>query len=234
MEPIIEIKNIYKNYGSREILHGVSFNIMPYDVLAFLGPNGSGKTTTFRIISRLSNYNSGEVIINRQYYAKNTDLQFVFDQPILYEELTGREHLNFVCEINKHIVNKKTIQNLVNEFEVSEYLEERIATYSLGMKKKVQLMCALVLDPKVILLDEYISGLDPIGLFMIKKILKDFAKKGNAVVISTHMLDVAETFCNRAIIIREGKILKEEDNLQSIKSRYKSLEEYFISSVLNE
>lgn len=232
IEPIIELKNIYKNYDNKEILHGISFKIMPGNVVAYLGPNGSGKTTTFNIISGISGFESGEVIVNKQYYNKKTDLQFVFDKPILYEELTGKEHLNFVCEINKYKACKNEINDIANQFEVEEYFNTRISSYSLGMKKKIQLMCSLILNPKIILMDEYISGLDPMGLFNVKKILRDYASKGNSVVISTHMLDVAETFCNKAIIINEGSIVNEETDIQKVKEKYNSLEEYFISSIL--
>ncbi|SEW04050.1 AAA family ATPase [[Clostridium] fimetarium] len=126
----------------------------------------------------------------------------------------------------------RTILELMKVFEMDKYKNITISEYSLGMKKKTQLMCSLILKPKLLLMDEYISGLDPISLAVIKKILIEYANKGNAIILSTHMLDAAERFCNRAIIIDDGEIIAKEENLSSIKMKYNSLEEYFISTTL--
>jgi ABC-2 type transport system ATP-binding protein len=232
MEPILQLKNICKSYNKKQILKNISFSVFPGDILAYLGRNGSGKTTTFNMISGLTSLDSGKIMFNKKHLTKDINLQFLFDEPVLYKELTIEEHLKFVCEINHYSCDHNEIQELIQVFEMGEYKNIRISDYSLGIKKKTQLMCSLILKPKILLMDEYISGLDPISLAAIREILVEYAKKGNAIILSTHMLDAAERFCNRAVIIDHGRIIAKEENLSLIKDKYNSLEEYFIATTL--
>lgn len=232
MDVAIELNNINKSINEKRILNNISFKLFNNKITALLGPNGSGKTTTMKILSKLIEYDSGSVIINKELKYNHNNIMLVFDEPILYEELTGSEHLNFNIELFNIKITEEKKNEYINLFKIEEFMDTEIYKYSLGTKKKLQLLCTLINKPKILLLDEYISGLDPLSLYNIKIILRNYAEQGNSILLATHMLEVAEKFCDDAIMINEGMVVNEGvTNIEEIKSKFGSLENFYIKSL---
>lgn len=232
MTTLLEIKNINKTIQNKTILKNLSFKLLKGHITALLGPNGSGKTTTLKILSKLIGYDSGILEFDDSLNHINKKVMLVFDEPILYEELTGIEHLNFNMELYNIKLTETEKKEYMQMFQLEQYMHDEIYTYSLGTRKKLQLLCTLINNPPILLLDEYISGLDPISLYNIKNILKQYALKGNSILLATHMLDVAEKFCDDAIIISNGSIVNNDLlSIHDIKEKYSSLEDYFLKSL---
>lgn len=227
----IEVDKILKNMGDNLILDNLSFEIPKGQISALLGPNGAGKTTCLRALANLINIDSGE--IRMHYDSKKNDHKIIYinDSPLLYDVLTGYEYLQFVSDIYKVKVEKEKINNLVIKFKLENYFNSPTAQYSLGMKKKLVLMSALLINPQVLLLDEFISGIDPVNLKDVKDILIDYVSGGNTVVLSTHQLEVAQTFCNHIIMINEGKLVKTGMSVEKVLEENQSLENFFIKSI---
>lgn len=231
----IEIKNLNKSINNKKILNDISFSLNSGSITVLLGPNGSGKTTLLKVLSNLISFDLGEIIFNKSLNLNRKDIMMVFDEPILYEELTGIEHVHFNMDIFKTSLSDDEIDYYINLFQLNDYMLKRISTYSLGTKKKLQLLCTLINNPRILLLDEYISGLDPVTLYQVKNILKEYASKGNTVLLTTHMLDIAEKICDYVILINNGIVHNNGlCDIDNIKNEYNSLEHFYIKSICAE
>lgn len=226
---LLKINDLCKSYGEKNVLKDVSFEILEGQMVALLGVNGAGKTTLFRCLSGLALIDSGSIQIDRDKIVRKQDILYVFDEPVLYETLTGEEQLKFVLDINDIKFNKNEIDELIEKFQITSFRNKKIEGYSLGMKKKVQLMCAMAIKPKILLLDEYVSGLDPISLKQVEKILKEYVCEGNTVILSTHILDIAERLCESVLFMQDGIVDNRIVNIKEIKNKYESLEEYYFA-----
>ena len=141
------------------------------------------------------------------------------------------EHIKFVVDLNGYDYNKEQVAYLIKQFELEQFIDKNISTYSLGTKKKLQFLCALIKKADIILMDEYISGLDPQILYSVKKIMREYVNQGNTVLLSTHMLDMAERFCDDVILINDGCIYNEENmSIEKILKEYGSLEKYYLTA----
>lgn len=226
MNLTMKVDKVNKSIDGKHILKDISFELYNGKITALLGPNGSGKTTTLKVISGLISADSGKIIANKD------DIMLVFDEPILYEELTGIEHIKFIRDLQGINISDNDLEKYIKTFQLTDFINNLICTYSLGTKKKLQLLCSLLKKPKILLLDEYISGLDPITLYNVKEILKHYAALGNSILLSTHMLDVAEKFCDDIIMIQDGRIIGNKSvDMKKIVEKYSSLEEFFIKTV---
>ena len=224
---LVKVENIEKKYGDRRILKNISLELEMGKIIALLGPNGSGKSTLFRCLSGLSQIDHGKINVNADKITKQNGIIYVFDEPILYETLTAEEHLRFIMDINKISSSRQEINEALEKFDLLACRDKIILDYSLGMKKRVQLMCAMITSPTVILLDEYISGLDPISLKRVQEILREYVLQGNTVLLATHIIDVAERFCDSVYFIQDGEIAQTHQEMKDIKHKYNSLEEYY-------
>lgn len=231
MKDSILISNLTVNINKHLILDHISFNIRPGKITVLLGPNGSGKTTLLKTLNGLLAFEDGSIIQGGERVKKLDKSIMLFDEPILYEELTGKEHIMFILDllVKGKCLKQKEILQWIGELDLKQYMEDPIFTYSLGTKKKLQFLCSIISNPEIILMDEYISGLDPKMLYIIKRNMKDFVVEGKYVLLSTHMLDMAERFCDDVIIINNGKIINEIVNISEILEKYKTLEEYYIN-----
>ncbi|MEK6190008.1 MAG: ABC transporter ATP-binding protein [Carnobacterium alterfunditum] len=230
----IEVNNIIKKIGNTVILNNLSFEIPKGQISALLGPNGAGKTTCLRVLANLSDIDSGDIRIcdnSEKINRTKHGVIYINDSPLLYDILTGYEYLQFVSDIYKIKIEDIKIETLVHRFKLENYIYKPTLQYSLGMKKKLVLMSALLINPQVLLLDEFISGIDPINLKDVKDILIDYVSEGNTVVLSTHQLEVAQTFCNHIIMINEGKLIKTGISIERILEENDSLENFFIKSI---
>ena len=212
MNKILECKNICKKFGKKTILSDVSFDICEGDILAFIGPNGSGKTTTIKLILGLQSIDSGSVIING-YNVVDDFTKAIFkvgaivENPDLYMYLTGWQNLKIVANCYKGITDEK-ILNIVEYVGLKSRINDKVNKYSLGMRQRLGIARALLNSPNILILDEPTNGLDPEGIKDLRDLLKKLAKDGMGILISSHNLAELESFCNKVCIIDNGKIIE--------------------------
>ena len=236
--PLIEASELTKQFGQVQALTGLTFNVMPGEIYGLLGPNGAGKTTTIKAIIGLVEPTSGWVKVEGFDPTKNhievkSRIGYVAEKPILYESLSSRDFLEFIASIRK--IDQDSVNRIVAQlgdaFDMANYFDAPIATLSTGMKQKVALIASLVHQPPVLLLDEPLSGLDAKTSRIVKDLLSLHAKKGGAVLFSTHIMEVAENICTRIGIIYQGKIIA-EGTLEQLKTKTgnegETLEEVFL------
>lgn len=236
---MITIKNLRKKYGSKEVLKGIDININDGDIYAFVGSNGAGKTTTIKCMLGILPFDSGDVLfdnvsINDEPLKIKQDLAYIPDNPDIYEHLTGYEYLSFIADMydTDDKVKKENIKKYSKLLEIDTKLNDKIGSYSHGMKQKIVIISALIHEPKVIIMDEPFVGLDPLSTHTLKDIMKDLTKEGKIIFFSTHVLDVAEKLCNKIAIIKNGKILTEGTMKEITKNS--SLEDIFLELVSHE
>ena len=238
---MIIIKNVSKEYVEGiKAVDNLSIHIQPGEIYGFIGPNGAGKSTTIKMITGITDYSKGDITINgiSSKDEINSKLQFgyVSDSPDMFLKLKGIEYLNFLGTIYNvpKEERQKRIVELADKFELTSALGDKIQTYSHGMRQKIMVIGALLHEPKVWILDEPLTGLDPKSSFVLKEMMKEHAKKGNSVFFSTHVLEVAEKLCDRIGIINKGKLVY-EGTMEEIKESYPSLslEEIFLEITKN-
>jgi ABC-2 type transport system ATP-binding protein len=217
VSPTVQIRNVTKKFGSFVAVDNLDLSIGKGEFFGFLGPNGAGKTTTIKMITGLYVPTSGSCLING--HDVHTDpvpakrsLGYVPDQPFLYEKLTGREFLYFVCGLfNMPIaVVKERIDEYIDIFEIGDFIDKRGEEYSQGMRQRIVLSAALIHDPGVLIIDEPLVGLDPRSSRLVKDVLKQRTTEGLTIFMSTHLLEIVEELCDRIAIIKEGRIIYEE------------------------
>jgi ABC-2 type transport system ATP-binding protein len=213
---VIELKHLVKRYGSFTAVDDVSLHVGRGEIFGFLGPNGAGKTTTIKMMTGLSAPTSGACLIDgidvatRPIEAKLA-FGYVPDQPFLYEKLTGREFLQFVGGLFKmpHSALNASVDEYVALFEMDEFIDRSAEEYSQGMRQRVALASALVHQPRVLIIDEPLLGLDPRSAWLVKTMLRKRATEGLTVFMSTHLLRIVEELCDRIAIIKKGRIIYE-------------------------
>ena len=236
---MIKIKNVNKEYVvGIKVVKDLNLEIKPGEIFGFLGPNGAGKTTTLKMITGVSSIGSGSIEING-YDINESPLEakkqfgFVPDNPDIFLRLKGIEYLRFMARV--YGVDSKeanaTIEELAKRFEIYDALNKQINDYSHGMRQKVVLIGALLHNPKVWILDEPLTGLDPQSSYLLKEMMREHVSKGNTVLFSTHVLEVAEKLVDRIGIIRKGELIF-VGTLEQLKEKYgasdDSLEELFL------
>jgi len=237
-ETLIETRDLIKRYGDKVAVNNVSFNVYSGEVFGFLGPNGAGKTTTLKMIVGLLQPTSGMVKVagydvQTQSMLAKAACGYVPDTPNLYAKLSGRELLRFVSDLYSLERSQvaRRIDELLRMFDLTAAADDTIDSYSHGMQQKVSLAAALMHDPKVLVLDEPTVGLDPKSARLIKDILRQLADRGAAVVLSTHILEIAERMCDRIGIINRGQLIAvgTMDELRTLdKTGVASLEDIFL------
>src|SRR5574338_133322 len=211
---MLEIINVTKKFGSFTAVNNLDLKIEAGDFFLFLGQNGAGKTTTIKMISGLYNPTFGKIRINgfdinKDPIKAKSLIGYIPDQPFIYEKLTGREFLFFcggLYSIEKLIL-KNRIDEIIEKLEIGDWVDKRTEEYSQGMKQRITIASALLHDPKLLLVDEPMVGLDPQSALIVKNILTEKAQNGAAVFMSTHSLNVAEEICTRIGIIKDGNMI---------------------------
>ena len=238
-ENLIETRNLIKRYGDKVAVNNISFDVYSGEVFGFLGPNGAGKTTTLKMIVGLLQPSSGMVKVagydvQTQSRLAKASCGYVPDTPNLYAKLTGRELLRFVGDLYNLDRNQaaRRIDELLRMFDLANAANDTVDSYSHGMQQKASLAAALMHDPRVLVLDEPTVGLDPKSARLIKDILRQLAERGAAVMLSTHILEIAERMCDRIGIINKGQLVAvgTMDELRTLdKTGQTSLEDIFLS-----
>ncbi len=234
---MIEIKKVTKKYGNNIAVNNVSFKVGDGEIFAFIGHNGAGKTTLIKCITGIQEFDSGSILINGKSIKNNPveckkEMAFVPDNPELYEQMKAIDYINFICDMYEVSESDRTerIIKYSKLFEMDDKLNDIIESYSHGMKQKIALICALVHEPKVLIMDEPFVGLDPKAVFDVKEIMKELTKKGTTIFFSTHILEVAEKLCSRVGIIKKGELvsvgtMKEVKGDKSLESVFLELED---------
>ena len=210
---VLLLDNVHKTIKNKEIVKGISFSINEGEVLGFLGPNGAGKSTTLRMIVGLSSPTSGKItidghLITKDYVKAMSKVGCIIEGPDMYNYLSGLENLKMLSSMNKNVTNED-VTKAIELVGMQNRINDKVSTYSLGMKQRLGLAQALIHKPKLLILDEPTNGLDPSGINEFRHIIKDLAKKENiAVLISSHLISEVELMCDTVAIIKSGTLLK--------------------------
>ncbi|MBO4996776.1 MAG: ABC transporter ATP-binding protein [Lachnospira sp.] len=240
---MISFQHVSKTFdGKVKAVDDVSFTVNPGEIVGFIGPNGSGKTTSMKMMTGILNPDEGSIQIGKYDIVKEPlkakqEIGYISDNPDQFLRLTGLEYLNLMADIYGIAKEERggRIERFAKEFGVYDVLHRQMAGYSHGMRQKMMVLGALVHEPEVWILDEPMTGLDPESAFVLKQMMREHADKGYSVLFSTHVLEVAEKLCDRVVIIRYGKKLF-EGTLEELVSRYhnQSLEEIFLEMMNHE
>lgn len=233
---MIQLCDVTKTFGNKTAVDNCTAEIPAGSITGFIGPNGAGKTTTLNMITGILHSDEGTILIDGIDISKEPEeakkkLSFVPDSPDLFLRLSGMEYIEMMAaiyEVDPETAKKRT-EELAAEFEMTDALSQKIASYSHGMRQKTILIGALVSNPDNWILDEPMTGLDPTSSFLLKKKMKEHAANGNTVLFSTHVLEVAEKLCDKILMIKSGQIVY-DGTLEALRDLYpdRSLEEIFL------
>lgn len=230
METIVKCDKVCKKIGNKEILKDVSFEINSGDILAFIGPNGAGKTTTIKLMLGLQKINSGKIAINgydvkKDFVKAISKVGAIVENPDTYMYLSGYENLKMAQSLYG-IHDEAELDAIIKKIGLEKRINDKVSKYSLGMRQRLGIGLALVNHPNLLILDEPTNGLDPEGIRDLRNLLKELAKEGMAIFISSHNLAELESFCNKVIIIQNGKVIdststkKLKHNLEAEEDKY--------------
>lgn len=210
MAPAVEVINLTKNYGSLVAVNSLSFTTDAGHILGLVGPNGAGKTTTLRAIAGIHPPTDGQVNIcgvdlRVDPVAAKRHLAFMPDEPRLFDYLTVEEHLQFMARLYQATNYRAELDTLLEEFELSDKRKALPSELSRGMKQKLMIACGFIHAPDVLIFDEPLTGLDPLGIRRMKESITRRARAGAAVILSSHLLHLVEELCDSVLIIQRGK-----------------------------
>ncbi len=230
----LEVKNLSKTFRDpltlkkRQVLFDINFSVPPNSVTGFLGGNGMGKTTSLKCILGLLSYNQGEVsFFNNQYNDFRNHIGYMPERPYFYEYLTGMEFLTFYGQLSLNIPKKELKQKaiqLLDKIGIADAKDKLLRSYSKGMLQRIGLAQALIHEPKFLILDEPMSGLDPDGRYQISEIIRELGGRGTTLFFSSHLLDDIEKLCDRLVIINTGRIIYQGSMSDFLKKTDKKFE----------
>jgi len=240
--PIISIKNLHKNYGTKQVLKGIDLEVYPGQVIGYIGPNGAGKSTTVKILCGLLSDYDGEVIVSghdmkHESTEAKSKIGYIPELAELYDVLTPSEYLQFMGALyglDETTCNDRIIK-MLSAFGLQDNLHQRMDTFSKGMKQKVLLVSGIIHNPAIVILDEPLSGLDANSVIMVKDLISKLAKEGKTIFYSSHMMDVVEKVSDRIILINNG-IIVADGSFEALKQKEgdQSLEQIFSSLTSND
>ncbi|WP_238985098.1 ABC transporter ATP-binding protein [Bacillus kwashiorkori] len=226
---MLQVKNITKKYGKKEVLRGVTFTVEKGDFLAIIGKNGVGKTTLVNIICKLLKQDGGTI-------------SYGFDEKKIYNKIgvqtqsgdfDDRLKVQDMCKLWKKIykVEQKKVDELLERFELTDVKKQYIKTLSGGQKQKLNILLSLINDPDLLILDELTTSLDAISRHEMRKYLKMLNNQGKTIIMISHYMDEVEELCNKVVVLKDGKVEQTTTPQELLGSRYGSLQEYFVESV---
>jgi ABC-2 type transport system ATP-binding protein len=241
---MIELEQVVRHYGSKVAVAGLDLVIGQGELFAFLGPNGAGKTTTIKMLVGLLQPTSGRIRVCGHDVVKDVRsatqcLAYVPDEPYLYDKLTGREFLEFVLDVRgvPSAEAQRRIAKELDYFELHSFVDELSESYSHGMKQRLVFAAAMVTEPRVLVLDEPMVGLDPRSARLVKDLLRNKAAEGVTILMSTHTLTIAEEIANRVGIIDHGRLrfIDDADVIRrQLADQRSSLEQLFLEITSGE
>jgi len=224
--PSLEAVNLSKVYGSFTALSNLNLKIEGAKCVGFLGPNGAGKTTALKIFTDLIRASSGEALINginvhTHKKAALASVGTVIETPEIYPSLTPREALGMVAELRgvPHAERRKRIEEVVTEVQMLDWIDKRVGKFSKGMKQRIDVASALLNDPRIVLLDEPTTGLDPRGMSEVRGIVKSLKNKDRLIFMSSHILSEVSDVCDEVAMIDHGKLLV-YDTLRNVTAKF--------------
>ena len=236
---IVEIKNLSKSYGDSSIkaVDDLSIEVRAGEIYGFLGSNGAGKSTTIKCLVGIYPFQEGDILVNGVSVKTNPllakrQIGYVSDNHAVYEKLTGREYVNYVADLYRvpKADREARLEKYTKMFHLEEAIDREIKGYSHGMKQKIMVISALIHNPKVWVLDEPLTGLDPTSAYQIKQCMREHANEGNIVFFSSHIIEVVERICDRIAIISGGKICQ-HSTMDEIRASGKTLEEIYLQYI---
>ena len=233
------VKDVRKRFGEREAVKGVSFTVKEGEIFGLIGPNGAGKTTTLRMISTLLNITSGDITVYGKDVKKDSEavrkmISYLPEDAGAYKELTGRAYLDFMAGFFAQGAEKDAMVEKGMEIaKLGDRIDTKVDTYSKGMKRRLLIARAIMFSPKLAIMDEVTSGLDVANAFEVREIIRNVAREGTSVIISSHNMFEVEILCERIAMINKGEVVL-EGTPQELKERYqaKNLEEVFMKVVM--
>lgn len=221
---MLEVKNVSKNYGNLKAVDNLSFNVEKGEILGLLGLNGAGKTTTFRMILGLIDDYTGSILLDNKKidYSVTDRIGFLTEERSLLTKLTVLEQIKFygvLKGMEENVIEKK-LDYYLDLFKIKNYKNKKIKELSKGNQQKIQFISAIIHEPKLLILDEPFSGLDPINVEMFKNVIMNLKKKGTSIIFSTHRMEHVELFCDKIVILVKGKNVL-SGYLKNIKENYK-------------
>ncbi len=213
---VLEIKNVSKKIGKRQILKDLSLEVKEGEIYGFVGPNGAGKTTLIKVMLGLYKSNSGTIKINGYDIKKDFEKAMeavgaIIENPEVYSYMSGKDNINLYLRMNPN-KDKEYVDEVIKSVKLGNRMNNKVKTYSLGMRQRLGIAQALVSHPKILILDEPTNGLDPLGIKELRELLKKISKEQNiAVFISSHILKEIEIICDRIAIIDNGSIVEVKD-----------------------
>ena len=235
---VLEVNNLSKSFGKRKVLNNINFDIYEGDIIGLIGPNGAGKTTLIKTILNFYSCDTGSVKICGFDIKKNLEEALsktgsIIENPDMYLNISGMRNIEVVALIN-NIKDKDYIDEMIKFVGLKDRINDKVKKYSLGMKQRLGIVCALIKKPKLLILDEPTNGLDPKGIKELRKILKTVNEKENmSILISSHILSEVENICDRVLIIDEGKIIS-DFGIEEVKYKNISLEEEYFKKTGGE
>ncbi len=213
---IVSVKDVYKKHGKEEVLRGITFSIEEPEIVALVGPNGAGKSTLLNVMTNLLRPDRGEIT----FFGKvNTDerifhdVSFMQDNSVLYDYLTGYDHLLFITRTQNLEVAR--IEQVAQKVGITSYLKKRVGQYSLGMKQHLLIAMALVNEPKLLIMDEPLNGLDPTSAIKVRDLLLELVADGTTVLLSSHNLAEIDRVTNHIYFLKNGQLLDKHLHLES-------------------
>jgi ABC-2 type transport system ATP-binding protein len=209
---VIAVRGLTRNYGDFVAVRDLSFTVAPGEVVGLVGPNGAGKTTTLRCLVGIIAPTAGEIVVAghdllAEPLAARAELAFVPDEPHLFPHLTVLEHLRFMARVHNVADADDRMDRLLHELELDDRRGSLPDELSRGMKQKLAIACALLHNPRALLLDEPLTGLDPGAIRRMKRTILDRAEAGAAVILSSHLLGLVEELCSRILVIQRGEMV---------------------------
>ena len=230
---MLKIEHLTKTFGEKKAVDDLSLHIAPGEIYGFIGHNGAGKTTTLKSVVGIQNFDEGEITIcgtsiKADPLTCKKQIAYIPDNPDLYEYMTGIKYLNFIADIFGigSAERMERIHKYADIFELTADLAQPIASYSHGMKQKLAIISAWIHEPRLIIMDEPIVGLDPKAAHLLKGMMREVCDNGGAIFFSTHVLEVAEKLCDKVAIIKAGKLIR-SGTMEEVKGD-DSLEEVFL------
>jgi ABC-2 type transport system ATP-binding protein len=235
---MLKIVNLTVRYPEVIAVASVSLQLKNGIIYGLVGPNGAGKSSLIKVLVGLISTYEGtiyydDLILSENRHAAKHLFGYAPEDPNLYPYLTGREYLHMLAEIRK-CDSTQHISTLIDDFVLEEVIDELINRYSHGMRQKLSFAAALIGKPQYLILDEALNGFDPISLFNAKRILKEFAEKGHLILLSSHVLELVENWCQEIIILNKGKLLSKytQKKIEAIKKKTgKDFSDHFVNLV---
>lgn len=214
---VLSLRNVTKNIKKQTVIDNLNLEVSEGEIFGLLGPNGAGKTTTIRMIVGLSSLTKGEIFIcGKSVFKERKDaiknVGAIIENPELYKFMTGYQNLKYFARLHSPKVTKERIEEVIKLVDLKESINNKVKSYSLGMKQRLGLAQCLLHNPKLLILDEPTNGLDPAGIKEFRQYLKKLANENNmAVIVSSHLLSEMEMMCDKVAILQNGRIISTQD-----------------------